>query len=199
MEQHEHDDEELLRLVVGGDSKAFKKLYEDYSGAVFNVGMKYLLDEALAEDLVQDVFGKLWKNRANFGGVESFQAYFFTMVKNNALQKIKQLANERMSKERYALQVERSGNNVDAHLVKIDQHKMLKLFVASLPVPHQRVFNLVKRKGIDRTEAAAQLELSQQTVDNYLALALKELRRHLRHILMPPCWMALLVTWFDVA
>jgi RNA polymerase sigma-70 factor (family 1) len=198
MEQHEHNDEELLRLVVGGDSKAFNKLYDKYVAAVFNVGMKYLADKALAEDLVQEVFGKLWKNRANFGGVEIFQAYFFTIVRHDAVKKIKQLAHERMTKEKYAQQADRSDNNVEAHLLHIDQVKMINLFVGNLPLPHQRVFNLVKLKGFDRTAVAEQLELSQQTVDNYLVLALKELRKHLRHILMPPYWVALVLSLFGV-
>lgn len=194
-QQHEPTDQELLQRLIDGNKKAFSIIYHRHYDAVANVGMRYLADRKLTEDLVQEVFTKLWVNRMKFKNVENFQFYFYTMVKHDALQYIKNIARESAAKENVRHIMSSSDNNIDRILTENDHHKMVSLVIAQLPIPHQRVFNLIKVEGTNRTEAARILNLSQQTVDNYLVFALRAIRERLKNILVPPYWIALMVLW----
>ena len=190
MEQKERSDRELLQELAQGSAKAFNALYHRYYGAVGNIGFKYLQDRKVTEDLIQDIFAKVWTNRNQFGAVQNFEAYLVTMVKNQALLFIKAAAREMATKQRFALQAAVSDNNVDRHLLEKEHRERIAIAITELPRPHQQVFKLSKMDHMGRTEVAQHLNLSQQTVDNYLVLAVKAIREKLRDILMFPYWIA---------
>jgi len=191
MELNEHNDEKVLQELALGSEKAFTVIYDRYYYAVARTGMKYLQDTKLTEDLIQEIFTKIWTNRTQFSGVQHFQSYLYTMVKNLALLYIKNVAREVLAKENFARRKAESENNIDRYLAEKEYGELVAQAIAELPVPHQKVFKLAKIDGIARTEIAQQLKLSQQTVDNYLVLAVKTIKHRLRHVIVAPCWVAL--------
>jgi RNA polymerase sigma-70 factor (family 1) len=191
MEMHEYNDEQVLRELAEGSEKAFTVIYERYYYAVARTGIKYLQDTKLTEDLVQEIFTKIWTNRENFTGVLHFQSYLYTMVKNLALLYIKDVAREVVAKQNFVRRKAESDNNIDRYLAEKEYNELVNQAIAELPVPHQKVFKLAKIDGVNRTEIAEQLKLSQQTVDNYLVLAVKTIKHRLRHVIVSPCWIAL--------
>jgi len=191
MELNESNDEKVLQELAQGSERAFTVIYDRYYYAVARTGMKYLQDTKLTEDLIQEIFTKIWTNRTQFTGVQHFQSYLYTMVKNLALLYIKNVAREVLAKENFARRKAESENNIDRYLAEKEYGELVARAIAELPVPHQKVFKLAKIDGIARTEIAQQLKLSQQTVDNYLVLAVKTIKHRLRHVIVAPCWVAL--------
>ena len=79
-------DEVLVRRVAGsGDESALSELYDRYSGLVYGMGVRYLGDRALAEDLVQEVFTAVWRNAGSFDPSRaSFATWLFRIARNRA-------------------------------------------------------------------------------------------------------------------
>jgi RNA polymerase sigma-70 factor (ECF subfamily) len=190
MELNEHNDEQVLQELALGSEKAFTVIYDRYYYAVARTGMKYLQDTKLTEDLIQEIFTKIWTHREQFTGVQHFQSYLYTMVKNLALLYIKNVAREVAAKENFSRRKAESENNIDNYLTEKEYDHLVAQAIAELPVPHQKVFKLAKIDGVNRSEIAEQLKLSQQTVDNYLVLAVKSIKHRLRHVIVSPCLVA---------
>jgi RNA polymerase sigma-70 factor (ECF subfamily) len=192
MELNDHNDEKVLQELALGSEKAFTLIYDRYYYAVARTGMKYLQDTKLTEDLIQEIFTKIWTHRTQFTGVQHFQSYLYTMVKNLALLYIKNVAREVAAKENFSRRKAESENNIDNYLTEKEYDHLVAQAIAELPVPHQKVFKLAKLEGINRSEIAERLKLSQQTVDNYLVLAVKSIKNRLRHVIVSPCLIAAL-------
>jgi len=68
-----HNEKELLFLTSHGDERAFTTLFEHYADNVFGVAMAYTKSTETAEEVVQDVFLKIWLNRENLGSIIRFE------------------------------------------------------------------------------------------------------------------------------
>ena len=82
-------DDMLLSRLQNGDEKAFTAIYERYNKMLYVLAYKYLKDTFLAEDIVQQVFLKLWESRSLFVGSVHLRNYLYTMTKNLVLNEIR--------------------------------------------------------------------------------------------------------------
>lgn len=84
------EDQVLVRRVASGDERSLSVLYDRYAGLIYGIGMRYLRDRGLAEDLVQDVFTSVWKNAAGFDpGRASFATWVCRITRNRATDMIR--------------------------------------------------------------------------------------------------------------
>ena len=70
-----------INNLIEGDEKAFQALFIDYYSVLVSFAMKYLDDQEAAEDIVQDVFVKIWETREKLGGIGNLSAYLYQMVR----------------------------------------------------------------------------------------------------------------------
>jgi RNA polymerase sigma-70 factor (family 1) len=172
-----YDEAAARKLLSEGDVAGFKHIYDRYAPGVFRVGYKYLQSQELAEDLLQDVFYKIWKNPERYAKVENFETYLFSVAKNICFRKLKKLAQEDEASLEYAL---RKG---DASNYNQEYSHLLQQAVEQLPPQQKLVFKLVREEGMSHDAIAHQLQLSAATVNNHVSLAMKFIRNHVfRHI-----------------
>ena len=74
-----------INSLIEGDEKAFHALFVDYYPVLVSFAMKYLEDQETAEDIVQDVFVKIWETREKLGGIDNLSAYLYQMFVSKAL------------------------------------------------------------------------------------------------------------------
>ena len=67
--------------LMDGDERAFQGLFVDYYSVLVSFAMKYLDNQEAAEDIVQDVFVKIWETREKLGGIDNLSAYLYQMVR----------------------------------------------------------------------------------------------------------------------
>ena len=96
------NDGEALKDLAEDSEKAFCYLFERYFSGVGRIGIKYLQDVKLSQDLVQDIFSKVWINRTRFTGVGHFKSYVYTMTKNLALEYLKKIAKDVSARKEFA-------------------------------------------------------------------------------------------------
>src|SRR3954470_9925085 len=91
----EIDDIDLLMRISVGDRHAFRELYQRYTPIVYPFIKSLCKDDGLCEDIVQEVFIKIWDNRAKAGNIKQVKSYLFKAAKNRFLNELRKQKNER--------------------------------------------------------------------------------------------------------
>ena len=171
----------LIQQLKASSEKAFDEIYNLYAGRLYTFCMKNIKIREDAEEIVEDVFVKLWKIRKTIRQQQSLKALLFTMARHAIISSYRHTLNS----PEYAAFVsirERSDSSDTSSLVEYNEfvghlHREMSL----LPNTQQQVIYLSKYEGLSNEEIAQKLNLSRQTVRNQLSVGLKALRR----ILLP--------------
>ena len=162
-----------IQLFINGDQFQFEKIFQTYHRSVYAIALRYLKDAALAEDVVQEVFTKLWNNRTSVNPEQSLKGYLFTIAKNHILNTIR---NNTKAKERilqYFNERDRNSNNeTDAPELTTLIYKAIEF----LPKKRRVIVKLKLFKGLDNKAVAAKMHVSINTVKVQYTKALKFLR-----------------------
>jgi RNA polymerase sigma-70 factor (ECF subfamily) len=153
-------------------------LFREYNPLVYKAAYKFLRSHTLAEEVVQDVFLKLWLKRAEIDVVRRLDAYLFVMARNFIFDRIKKMAYETAGQATLPKQ----EPFVDDAEYLIRQHQcqaLLKEAIDLLPPQQKEVYLLSKMEGLSHLVIAARMELSPLTVKKHLTLALQAIRKHI--------------------
>ncbi len=165
-----YDEKALLLKVAEGDQRAFRALFEQYHGLLATHIMRLTRSQELTEEILQDVFLKIWMSRETLSEVNDLRAYLYIVSKNHALNSLKKVARERVtfSDTDWSL-VERSF--VSAESEEPGHYGLIDEAINRLPPQQQKVYLLSRHERLKYTEIADQLGLSRETVKKYLQLA----------------------------
>ncbi|HSI75433.1 MAG TPA: RNA polymerase sigma-70 factor [Lunatimonas sp.] len=187
-------DKSLLRLIALDDRKAFKMLYDRYWEVLIKHAYTRLHDVSEAEDLVQDVFLDIWRNRKVLNIHHEVRNYLFTAVKY----KVFRVLDQKYIKCELDNEME---FNIDAQngfqILEFEElYQRIEVIVDSLPERHRVIFKLSRYKHLSTKEIAAKLQIAPQTVHNRIHQSLVYLRAELKHFilelaLVPLTWLVL--------
>lgn len=170
----------MMQSASNGDEASFVKLFYLYRNKLYSYSLRITESPELAEDMVQDVFLKLWKNRSQLDKVEHFGAFIFKMVQNQAVNAFKRMANETLilSEMQNEVDVYKAGpeQNIEYKEVQF----LINSVVKKLPPQQNLVFKLSREQGLKHHEIAHLLKISPYTVKNHLVVALQTVRENLR-------------------
>ncbi|WP_454803003.1 RNA polymerase sigma factor [Mucilaginibacter phyllosphaerae] len=159
-------EKELLLRVSYGDEIAFSELFKAHHQRLGTHIYRITDSVELAEEIVQDVFLKIWINRKALKTVQNFGAYLFILSKNHALNCLRQLAKERMRQKAIEENVvpilEEQATQNDNYYALLDKA------IDHLPPQQQKVYLLSRHKRLKYDEIAHQMGLSRETVKKYL-------------------------------
>ncbi len=166
----------LLRCIRAGDEQAFRKLFEQYSSTVYSFSMKLTRRAEQAEEIVQDVFMKLWVRRESLDEIENFPAYLFTVTKHLALNILRQKAIE--SRAKAVLQQIQEGSHCETEetVVLRDYEQLLDRAIRHLPPQQRVVYSLCRHEGLRYEEVAQRLKISRLTVKAHMHQALRTIK-----------------------
>jgi RNA polymerase sigma-70 factor (ECF subfamily) len=189
-----NDENDLLSRVAEGDSHAFTILFDHYQRYVFGFGLKLTYSEELAEEIVQDIFLKIWYGRDKLGRVENFGAYLNRLVRNHAFNLLRQMAGHARANQRIGISSTELDNSTQRTLDFRETARLLKEAVELLPAQQKKVFALCHEQGLKYDEAAQQLNISSATVHYHMKLALNGIREHFnKHAVNYPVLLLLLM------
>jgi RNA polymerase sigma-70 factor (ECF subfamily) len=174
-----YSDKELMREIKADNMLAFDTLYNRYSKKVYQFGEAILRSQGESENLMQDVFLKLWENRHQVQKDSSVKYYLFTTTYNSAISIIRKKAREAEYMDYLkSIQVVDPGP-VDTELEYKELSEKLEEAIGRLPGRQREVYVLHKIKGLKYGEIAEQLNISVNTVENHMARALRAVRKQL--------------------
>jgi RNA polymerase sigma-70 factor (ECF subfamily) len=172
------DDHNLVLLLQKGNVAAFDSLFEIYSPKLFGFALKYFKNESEAEELVQEVFVKVWENHQSLKSEFSFKSYLFTI----ALNQIRQYFNKKTVSLRY-LESIRHDPEFSDQVTTDDYETMLRQIyqiVDQMPERRREIFTKSKLEGKSSKEVASELNISAGTVDNQVSEAIRFIRAQLK-------------------
>jgi RNA polymerase sigma-70 factor (ECF subfamily) len=171
-------DRELLDRVRLGDQSALQSLLDQYWSSLVRYAARVLGGFDAAEDVAQEAFVRLWDRRAEWREHRSARVLLYIIVRNLCLNRRKSTGTRArlLSLRLYS----GSSPATPADLLEGSElDRALEAAVAALPARRREVLLLARHDALSRTEIAALLRLSPQTVANHLTLALAQLRRAL--------------------
>lgn len=173
-----NNEKEILQLVAGGDERAFEVLFNKYHHKLGLYIFHLLKSNELAQEVVQDVFLKIWTNRASLGEINNFQAYLLVISKNQALNYLKKMANEKaltthLDVWNYEMQLEET-NEENGRYTLVDQA------IDRLPKQQKIVYLLSRHERLQYAEIANRLSISPKTVKKYLQISTESIICYIR-------------------
>lgn len=169
-----------LQRIQKGDLKEFERLFKTLYSPLCAYANKYLQDKDKAEEIVQDIFYGIWKNREKLDIKVSFKSYLYRAVSNNCLQLIQHQAVQ----DKYVQHVKNEVVHYQADPVKEmemqEMNKVVEETLESLPERCKKIFSMSRFEGLKYREIADKLKISQKTVEANMGKALQAFRRNLK-------------------
>lgn len=170
-----HNEKELLIRIAGGDEQAFAALYQKHWMNCYTTAFRILHQEQAAEDIVQEVFIKLWEHRTDFA-IISLQAYLQKAIRNRVLNAIR---NQKTGDRFYERLANITANLLEENPVFLrENEQLLQQIIDSLPEDCQETFHLSRVQQLTYKEIAVQLQVSEKTIEKRISHALQHIRKN---------------------
>ena len=168
---------ELQRRVADGDEAAFTQLYLHFGRKLILFGISLIRSKEMAEELVEDVFVKLWTNQKKITEIENITVYLYVAVKNRALNALSQKAKELIATPFDYLDTTIDELSADPYDLMITSEMMDRMHqvIATLPPRCKMIFKLIREDGLKYKEVAEILNISVNTIDAQMAIAVKRI------------------------
>ena len=182
-------DAELMLRVREGDTQSFAVLLEKYRGPVIHFLQRMILNQAVAEELAQEVFLRVYRSRANYEPTAKFTTWLFRIASHLALNHIRDGRHERNQesldeevREGMGRQVASLGPTVEQSLVRESKFVEIRQAIQNLPAKQRAAVLMHKYEEMEYSQIAAALECSESAVKSLLFRAYEGLRAKLAHL-----------------
>lgn len=181
----------LIDRLFDGDQTAFELIFRFYYPGLLIFVKQIIVDEAEAEEIVQDFFVQLWINRKNIKKATSLKNYFFVSVRNRAFNFLKKEEIKKRTLKELQYFVDTDPFFQPDIFVESELQKKIKEALDKIPARSREIFLLSRSKGIPNQEIATQLGLSKRTVETQISNALKILKQELKEYVFLLCIMGI--------
>lgn len=174
----------LLIGIRNGNEENFAEAFRALATPLIQFACRIVYAEAVAQDIVMDVFLKLWRNRESLPADLRLEGYLYTAVRNSALDalahaRVEQASAERGIAEGWTPGMGTPGLSPDAMLERAEAKEALRRAYDALPTRLRQVIGMRWFEGRSYQDIARELRISVKSVDNYLAKAMRLLREAL--------------------
>lgn len=172
----------VLQQVAAGDQQAFRQLYHTYYKRLFHFAFSLVKTKENAEEIVEDVFIKLWGQRANIPEIQHLKVYLYTATRNTALNYLAKKARESIvqSFDHIDILLAPDDHSPEQLLITADMQRNIKAVVDALPPRCKMIFKLIREDGLKYKEVADILNITVNTIDAQMAIAVKRIAEAIR-------------------
>lgn len=172
------NEKEAIYKLKDGDKEAFEFLYRQYWTKVYNFTRLYITSALDAEDIVHEVFAKLWETRAFIDVNKNFNGFLFIVTRNIIFNQTRDSFNDTFY-QLTAVEALEETYDIEEELITSDLRAHIDSLIALLPPRRQEVFRMSREEHLSYKEIAARLNLSEKTVEHHIADAIKFLKKNL--------------------
>lgn len=187
MSSKESEELALVAALQGDSVVAFDALYRMYFPAVYANILHLVKDPAAAQDIVQEVFIRLWEKRSSLHPGQPAGNWLFVVSYNRSLNHLRSTLRQRLKMASLVPDVVETEEEWEITSIQLD---MLERAIDKLPPQRKKVFLLCKMQGKTYAEAASELQISHYTVKEHITKASRFIRDYVR---LQPEWQTLLV------
>lgn len=176
---------DLVFQLKQGDLRAFDAIYKKYLRRLFGFVFRYVKQETDTEEIVQEVFIKIWQNREKINAYSSFESFLFTIAHNATVNLLKKRATEQKYIEHVkSLQRPDEAFELMDEIHYIELQQKFQGLLNELSPRQKEIFQLSREEGLSHKEIADKLEISVNTVKNHLITTLSFLKNKLNNDLI---------------
>lgn len=180
------NEQELLLLLRKGDNEAFTVLYKKHWRQVYNFCRLYLSTKEDAEEILQEVFIKLWEMHALIRVEDKLEGLLFIITRNIIFNENRRKLNENYYKVSMLAAMEESIS-IEEEIETQNIIEYIDQLIAKLPPLRQQVFNLNRKEGKTYKEIAQELNISEKAVEHQLTKAMRYLKKNFTWIMFLLC------------
>ena len=174
--------EDIIRRLKKDDKSAVDELFGYYYPRLYHFSKSILKIETDIDDILQEVFVKIWLNRQKISNAETFSSYIFTITKNEVLNLIRSNLKDHTFKDELYLRSVAEEYQTQNQL-EFDEIKTgIDHLVAALPEKRKQIFILSRTEGLSNKEIAQQLNISEKTVEDHITHAIKYIKSSLHEM-----------------
>lgn len=169
-------DFDLTELLKSGDHSAFSEIYNRYWGVLYIHCLKMLKDEAVAGDVVQDLFVALWTKSSAIVITSNLSGYLYVTARHKVLNEIRKRKNNHKFMDNLSLFVKTNDNHILEQINEKDLARAIESEIQYLPQKMRAIFEYSRKSYLSHREIANLLGISDKTVKKQVANAIKILR-----------------------
>jgi RNA polymerase sigma-70 factor (ECF subfamily) len=177
------EEKELLIRLIEGDNDAFEKIYYYYVERVYYFAFRYMKNAEDTEEIVQEVFTRIWENRRNINTELSFSGYLLTTTKNTIFNNHRKKVNHQSYCSYIINYLQKNVQNVEDEIIYNDLMDLLHRTIAELPPKRQEIFKLSRFQGLPYKEISERLSISEKTIETHMRLALRDIKNVIEPVL----------------
>lgn len=173
------NEKDLLIKMQQGDVCAFEKLYNHYKHPLALGFVKLLRNDALAQDALQDLFVRVWNNRAGVDPSVPLRGYLFKIAQNLVIDYYRKASREKKFLQAFLKEVNQDAFYIDNTLELKEQKEQFHSLLHRLPPQQRKAYTLHKIEGKSYKEIAEIMEISSSTINKHIHFATKFISREL--------------------
>ena len=175
-------DKVTIDAFAMGSRQAFQQVFSVFYPKVHAFALGFIKNEADADDIAQMVFINLWTKREKLQGVENLDGYIYTVAKHTVLNFI---ASRRVTIDIDSIaEPITAGASPQEQIEASDMKLLIDMIVANMPPQRQTIYRMSREQGLNNDAIAEKLGLQKKTVENHLNLALGDIRKMLKILIL---------------
>lgn len=167
-----------LTAAAEGNQEAFSRIFYAFKDKVYTVALKLTESEDRAEEVVQEVFLKLWLQREKLLDIHSFEDYLFIVTRNHIFTILKRIALQYKTERLWESNRDDAENLTENELISTEYENVLQQAIDLLSPQQKEVYLLSREKHLKREEIATLLNVSPETVKTHLARAMHHIKSY---------------------
>ncbi|MFK5974341.1 MAG: RNA polymerase sigma-70 factor [Flavobacteriaceae bacterium] len=178
-----NDTEKTAQLIVSlknGETWAFREIFETYQTRLYHFVFSITKSNFATEDILQEVFLKIWIKKAGINVSRSFDSYIYTIAKNHTYNYLRRVSNQESLRKEVWRNLKYYNRQTENTLLLAEYENIVDDILENLPVKKRSIFILSKQQGKSNQEIANLLNISTKTVKNHLWKASKLIRLQLQ-------------------
>ncbi|WP_045031240.1 RNA polymerase sigma factor [Draconibacterium sediminis] len=173
---------ELLLRLKQDDKVAFYNLYERYSKRLYSFVFRFIKQESDTEEIVQEVFVKIWEKRRTIDAYSSFESFLFTIAYNSTISLFRKRINEKKYLEHlFAVQKEQKKPELIDEIQFNDLTEQIGCLIEGLTPRQKEIYRLSRESGLTYQEIGEKLNISATTVKKHMANTLSYLKTNMQN------------------
>ena len=172
------EEKTILSELLEGNEHAFEQIYKLYSPRLFGRLMKLVKSEPQAEEILQDVFLKIWEHRSSIDPEKSFRSYLFKIAENKVYDFFRKVARDKNMESQLTALSTSDYTTLEAFMSNDENLTILQNAIDGLPPQRQQVFRMCKLQGKSYKEASELLGISVSTISDHIVKGTKSIKDH---------------------
>jgi len=165
-----------VSLLAEDSEYAFQLLYDRNRSRIYQTATRFLKSPVLAQEVVQDVFLKLWFNRKSINSNQPLEAWLHTVAKNNIINRLKKITNEWKALSELPLLMPAHDNSTENSVLDSEYSLLLADAIKTLPLQQKKAFILSRNENLTYIQIGEKLGLSPLTVKTHISRALSHIK-----------------------